>query len=180
METYLEPWRKFIDFSGRASRKEYWTFTLINAAIYIGLYMIGAMFSGPRSNESLNAADCLSGIFSLAALIPGLAVGVRRLHDTNRSGFWILVALAPCIGGIILLIFYLDSGDIGANQYGPDPYGDPFETVYSPTPPPPEAYSDLGHQAPPPAPSTRTEPGPADSADELSDADPPSRLPGDL
>lgn len=63
----------------------------------------------------------LSGLYSLAVLIPGIAVSVRRLHDTNRSGWWLLIGLVPFIGAIVLLIFMLQDGQPGDNRYGPNP-----------------------------------------------------------
>lgn len=139
METYLIPWKKFADFSGRSSRKEYWTFTLVNVGVYVVLAIVGAAMSGPGSS-STGAAELLPGLFSLVVLLPGLAVGARRLHDTGRSGWWMLLYLAYCIGGLILLFFFLQEGDIGENEYGPDPYGDDFGSLLSSTPPPPDSY----------------------------------------
>ena len=61
-------------------------------------------------------------LYNLAVLIPSLAVGVRRLHDTGKSGWYILIGLIPCVGGLILLVFFVTQGDMGDNEYGPDPY----------------------------------------------------------
>ena len=177
METYLEPWRKFADSTGRASRREYWTFTLINAAIYIGLSIIGAMISGPRSES--NQFQCLVGIFNPAALIPSIMVGIRRLHDIGRSGWWMLLNLAPCVGALVLLVFFLQPGDIGANQYGPDPYGNPLESQYSPTPPPPQAYSDLGSPIQSAPRSSEFDTAPS-SEEPPEDTSPQRGMPGDL
>lgn len=60
-------------------------------------------------------------LYALATLIPGIAVGVRRLHDTGKSGWYLLLGLIPCVGGIILLVFFVTAGDVGENEYGPDP-----------------------------------------------------------
>jgi len=153
METYLNPWKKFVDFSGRASRKEYWTFTLVNVGIYIVLSVIGAAMSGPGSSGT-GAADLLPGLFSLVVLLPGLAVGARRLHDTGRSGWWMLLYLAYCIGGLILLFFFLQEGDIGENEYGLDPYGDDYSSLLNSTPPPPDSYPVLDDLQTGPRPDT--------------------------
>lgn len=158
METYLQPWKKYAQFSGRASRREYWTFTLINTAIYIGFAILGAIVGGADRTGDLNPVQSLLGLiqgaFWLAALIPGLAVAVRRLHDTNRSGWWLI----PCmICGIILLVFGLQEGDMGPNQYGPDPYDDGSFTSWNLKPPPPDTYTDL--TAHPPTESWRTSDG---------------------
>ncbi len=63
----------------------------------------------------------LGGLYALAVIIPSLAVGVRRLHDTNRSGWWLLIGLIPCIGFIVLIVFLVQDGQAGDNQYGPNP-----------------------------------------------------------
>ncbi len=116
MHWYLEVLRKYAVFSGRARRKEYWYFFLFNVIISIVLTIV---------DVSIGSADqgvgVLGAIYSLLVLIPGLAVSVRRLHDTNRSGFWLLIAFIPFIGVIILLIFLLQDSDAGENQYGPNP-----------------------------------------------------------
>lgn len=102
---------KYAQFDGRAQREEYWMYTLIYILIYLALaavgYAIHMMF--------------LASIFSLAMLIPSIAVTARRLHDINRSGWWQLLALIPIIGWIILLIWYVTDSDSGSNQYGSNP-----------------------------------------------------------
>lgn len=147
-ETYLQPWKKYAQFSGRASRKEYWTFTLLNAAVYIALVIATAVAAGDPSGEPNPLALLLQlvyTVFWLASFVPGLSVAVRRLHDTNRSGWWLI----PCmICGLILLVFGLQEGDHGPNQYGPDPYDDGSFSPWSLTPPPPYAYGDLNAQRP--------------------------------
>src|SRR5437763_16897961 len=117
-ETYLRPWKKYAQFSGRASRKEYWTYSLINAGVYVVLLIASAVLdSGDPSrgpNPILLVVQFAYFIFWLGILIPGLAVSVRRLHDTDRSGWWLI----PCfMCGIILLVFGLQEGDHGPNQY---------------------------------------------------------------
>lgn len=112
MQWYLKVLQNYIGFSGRARRKEYWMFTLINFIVIIILSILESLLGLP---------GFISGLYSLAVLIPGLAVSVRRLHDTGKSGWWLLLSFIPIIGAIILLVFFaLDSED-GANQYGPNP-----------------------------------------------------------
>ena len=118
MSWYLEALKKYAVFSGRARRTEFWYFVLFNIIVTIVLSVIDRLigtFSG-ASNIGI-----LSGIYGLAVLIPTLAVTVRRLHDIDRTGWWILLGLIPLIGTIVLLVFYLTPGTPGSNRYGPDP-----------------------------------------------------------
>ena len=117
MQWYTEVLKKYAVFSGRARRKEFWMFALINIGISIVLSILDAII-GTRTDSGFGI---LSGIYSLAVLLPSLAVGVRRLHDTGRSGWWILIGLIPLIGAIVLIVFYAQEGKPGDNQYGPDP-----------------------------------------------------------
>lgn len=118
MEWYLKVLRQYSDFNGRARRKEYWMFVLFNIifafiAIVLDNLMgltIGEIGYGP-----------LYGLYALIVLIPGLAVGVRRLHDTGKSGWMMLLVFIPLIGGIWLLVLMIMEGDQGDNQYGPNP-----------------------------------------------------------
>ena len=106
---------KFVLFTGRARRREFWMFTLINLivgvifAVLSAIPVIGRIFG------------FVSWIFFLAVCIPSFALGVRRLHDTNRSGFKILLALIPIVGLVILLVWAAKEGTAGENKYGPDP-----------------------------------------------------------
>ena len=112
MNWYLEVLKKYAVFSGRARRKEYWLFLLFNIIISIALGLIEGLAGGP---------GVLPGIYCLAVLLPGIAVSVRRLHDTNRSGWWLLLGLIPLVGGIVLLVFMAQDSGLGENQYGPNP-----------------------------------------------------------
>jgi uncharacterized membrane protein YhaH (DUF805 family) len=118
MNWYLEVLKKYAVFDGRARRKEYWYFFLISTVISIFLALIDS-FTGTISEEA--GLGLLSGIYALVVLIPGLSVTVRRLHDTDRSGWWILIGLIPVIGGIALLVFMVLDSTPGDNQYGPNP-----------------------------------------------------------
>jgi uncharacterized membrane protein YhaH (DUF805 family) len=118
MSWYVEVLKKYAVFDGRARRKEYWMFFLINLVITIVLIFIDSLMGTYSPQAGLGL---LSGLYSLAVLIPSIAVTVRRLHDTGRSGWWILIALIPLIGGIVLLIFMVLDSEPQANRYGPNP-----------------------------------------------------------
>ena len=120
MSWYLEALKKYAVFSGRSRRREYWYFVLFNIIVGIVLGWIDALL-GTRGSYA--GAGLLSGIYGLAILIPSLAVTVRRLHDIDRSGWWILIGLVPLIGVIVLLVFALLDGTPGDNRYGPNPKG---------------------------------------------------------
>ena len=120
MNWYLQALKQYAVFKGRARRKEYWFFALFNLIVSVVLtvldYMTGSL--DPELGVGL-----LSGIYSLAILIPSLAVTVRRLHDTDRTGWWVLIAFIPLIGAIVLLVFMLLDSKPGDNRYGPNPKG---------------------------------------------------------
>jgi uncharacterized membrane protein YhaH (DUF805 family) len=111
MEWYLKVLKNYVGFEGRARRKEYWYFALFNVVILIVLSLIGRAIG----------TNILYTIYALAVFLPGLAVAARRLHDTDKSGWWILIGLIPIIGAIVLLVFLLSDSTPGANQYGPSP-----------------------------------------------------------
>jgi uncharacterized membrane protein YhaH (DUF805 family) len=114
MNWYLDVLKKFAVFTGRSRRQEFWMFVLINAIIMIGLTVIETVVGGP---------GILGTLYSLAVLVPSLAVGARRLHDTNRSGWWQLIGFVPLIGLIVLIVFFVADSQPGSNQYGPNPKG---------------------------------------------------------
>jgi uncharacterized membrane protein YhaH (DUF805 family) len=120
MDWYLIVLKKYLVFEGRARRKEYWFFILFNILIGIGLAIIDNM-TGTLNPET--GTGLLSGIYSLAVLIPTIAVAIRRLHDTDRSGWWLLLAFVPLIGGLVLLVFFVLDGTPGSNRFGPSPKG---------------------------------------------------------
>lgn len=120
MNWYLDVLKKYAVFDGRARRKEYWMFVLFNIiAIVVLSGLDGAM--GTYNMEY--GLGTLSGIYCLAVFLPSLGVAIRRLHDTDRSGWWILVGLIPFIGGIILLVFMVLDSTPGTNRFGPNPKG---------------------------------------------------------
>jgi len=121
MSWYIEVLKNYVNFEGRARRKEYWMFVLINIIISIVLALVG------RAMHS----TLLSNLYSLAVFLPSIAVGARRLHDTGRSGWWQLIGIIPVIGWIPLLIFFAMNGDPGPNEYGPDPKEYDGTTAYA-------------------------------------------------
>ena len=120
MNWYLEVLKKYAVFSGRARRMEYWMFALFNTIIGFVLGIIeGIAGIAPETDESV-----LAILYTLAILLPTLAVGVRRLHDTGRTGWWTLILLVPLLGPIVTTVFFLQDSQPGENQYGPNPKAD--------------------------------------------------------
>lgn len=111
MHWYQEALRKYADFSTRSRRMEYWMFLLVNFVISLILSVIGNMI-GMR---------WLSAVYAIFLFVPSLAVSVRRLHDTGRSGWWLLLCFVPILGWLALLIFYFLDSQPGDNEYGPNP-----------------------------------------------------------
>jgi uncharacterized membrane protein YhaH (DUF805 family) len=118
MYWYMMALHKYAVFTGRAQRKEYWFFYLFTVLITLGLAILDMLIG---SFDRVTGVGVLSGLYSLAVLIPNLAVTVRRLHDTNRSGWWFFIVLVPFIGGIVLFIFLVQDSTPGENQYGANP-----------------------------------------------------------
>jgi uncharacterized membrane protein YhaH (DUF805 family) len=110
MENYLSVLQKYAVFEGRASRKEFWMFYLFNLIANVILWIL-----------SLIGLGFLSYIYALFILVPSLAVGVRRLHDINKSGWWMFIAFIPIIGAIWLIILWAMEGTGGPNNYGSEP-----------------------------------------------------------
>ena len=120
MNWYLNVLKQYAVFKGRARRKEYWFFILFNLIASVVLTVIDFM-TGLLDAEL--GIGLLSGLYSLAVLVPSLAVTVRRLHDTDRSGWWLLIGLVPLIGAIVLLVFMLLDGTPCDNRHGASPKG---------------------------------------------------------
>ncbi len=120
MNWYLMALRKYAQFTGRSQRSEYWYFVLFLVLIEIVLHVLDRMLGLYRAESSYGV---LSGLFVLAMFIPHLAVGARRLHDTGRSGWWLLIGLVPIIGAIVLIVFFVQDSQPGDNAYGPNPKG---------------------------------------------------------
>jgi uncharacterized membrane protein YhaH (DUF805 family) len=114
MEAVKSVFSQYAGFSGRARRSEYWYFTLFN-------FIVTGVFSVLSSVTGSTIFSVLSGLFSLAVLIPGIAVCIRRLHDIGKSGWYLLFVLIPLVGAIILIVWYCKDSMPGENQYGPNP-----------------------------------------------------------
>jgi uncharacterized membrane protein YhaH (DUF805 family) len=113
-------WKKVVlenyaNFTGRARRAEFWWYFLANLLISIVFNIIDAVIGSGMGG----GIGVIGLIYSLAVLVPGLAVGVRRLHDTNKTGWWLLIGLIPLVGIIVLIVFFATDGLPGSNRYGP-------------------------------------------------------------
>ena len=118
MDWYLEVLKKYAVFEGRAGRKEYWFFILFNILISMALGYVDWLTGNINPETGLGI---LSGIYALGVMIPGMAVSVRRLHDTDRSGWWLLITFVPVIGAIVFLYFMVLDSNPETNEYGPFP-----------------------------------------------------------
>jgi uncharacterized membrane protein YhaH (DUF805 family) len=142
MEYMLMPLRRYAEFSGRSRRMEYWMFALLNAIVsaVLGGLMVAGGFTLPTMDGSAVAPQApgllfwigggLLALWVLAVIVPGIAVGVRRLHDRDMSGWWylgfILLSMIPVVGiiaSIAMIVIFLLPGTAGPNKYGPDPKG---------------------------------------------------------
>ena len=124
------PFRRYAEFSGRSRRQEFWMFVLFNYAVaaafgaLLGLVML-LLYYGDASEDLMMTVCWVMlvpyALYQLWAIIPGLAVTIRRLHDLDKSGWHILIGLIPLIGAVILIVWYATQGTSGPNRYGPDP-----------------------------------------------------------
>lgn len=112
MEWYLKVMQNFLEFSGRARRTEYWMFVVVNFGITLAIGLAETMVGMPGT---------LSSLYTLVVLVPTITVGIRRLHDTGRSGLWMLLNFLPVLGTLILLVFFVFDSEEGTNEYGPNP-----------------------------------------------------------
>jgi uncharacterized membrane protein YhaH (DUF805 family) len=117
MEWFIKVVKSF-SFGGRARRKEYWMFFLFVIVISFLLGLLDAILGTYSKRAEIGL---LGGLFVLAIVIQSIAVGVRRLHDTGRSGWWLLINFVPFVGPIIVLVLMILEGQQGENRYGPDP-----------------------------------------------------------
>lgn len=137
MEWMIMPLKRYADFSGRARRKEFWMYQLFVICLYFAVFLIagvlGVATAGP-TGEPPAAINFIVGLLFLVVvfglLIPSLAVSVRRLHDIDKSGWFLLINFIP-FGGIILLVFWCQEGTRGENRFGPDPKGTGVSDVFS-------------------------------------------------
>ncbi len=107
MNWYIDVLKKYAVFDGRARRTEYWMFVLFNLIVAVVLSLI----------DRMTGHQILSTLYALAVLLPGVGVGIRRLHDTGRIGWWLLIAFIPLIGAIVLIVFMVQDSQPGTNQY---------------------------------------------------------------
>src|SRR3954470_10390631 len=125
MQWYLKVLKEYANFSGRARRTEFWMFMLFNAIASLIVSVLDTLIgtaSVVSTGSSVSFSPGLLGwIYGLAVLFPTLAVGARRLHDTDKSGWWWLLWLIPLVGQIILIVFWALDGTPGANRYGMNP-----------------------------------------------------------
>lgn len=138
MEWMILPLRRYVDFRGRSRRQEYWMFVLFIVIGSLATSALDALLGtgggfahytyGGDGMYGVGAGargGILNDIFSLIVLIPSIAVSVRRLHDLDKSGWWILIGLIPLVGWIIAIVWYCADGTRGPNRFGPDPKADP-------------------------------------------------------
>lgn len=115
MNYYLEAFKRYIDFQGRSSRPEFWYFVLFNTIVSVILALVDSSMGTFDASIGLGF---FSGIYALAVFLPSLAVAVRRLHDTSHSAWYLLIALIPIAGLIVLIVLYALAGDKSKNRYG--------------------------------------------------------------
>ncbi len=113
MVFYFTVLRKYAVFAGRARLKEYWMYVLISAVVVLVLGIVNGLMGAD--------VPALPVYYSLAVVLPSLAVTVRRLHDTDRSGWWLLILLVPIVGAIVILVFMATPGGETANRFGASP-----------------------------------------------------------
>jgi len=116
LDYYLAVLKKYAIFSGRSQRAEYWYFVLVNL-------IISFIFTFLDRVTGTGIGNILSIIYSLAILVPGIAVAIRRLHDVGKSGWWLLIAFIPLVGTIWLIVLFATDSNPGDNTYGPNPKG---------------------------------------------------------
>ena len=121
MDWMMMPLRRYADFSGRSGRKEYWMFVLGVFIAFVVLSMVEGLLG--MSGMVGGAYGPLTLILVLALIIPGIAVQVRRFHDQDKSGWFVLLGLIPVLGSIAVLVFMCLDGTKGDNRFGPDPKG---------------------------------------------------------
>lgn len=118
----VEPLKKYASLSGRASRSEYWWYALFIGLVSIVLAAADVFIVGIDTVGTYGAGP-LTGLFALAIFLPSIGVSFRRLHDLDRSAWWVLIGLLPIIGSLVLLFWYVQRGTVGDNRFGSDPIG---------------------------------------------------------
>lgn len=118
MNWYLKALRQYADFSGRARRREYWTFALYNFIFLLMAWLLDIALGTASGGQG---PGIFYFLYIVAVFVPSLAVGVRRMHDLGKSGWTLLLAFIPFVGGIIIFIFTVMEGESRPNKWGPDP-----------------------------------------------------------
>ena len=118
MNYYIEAFKRYVDFNGRSSRSEYWYFILFNLIVSMVLVIIDLAIGTYDKQSNLGL---LSGLYQLAVFLPALALAVRRLHDTDRSGWFVLLVLLPIVGTIVYIVLLVLPSDSKKNKYGSVP-----------------------------------------------------------
>ena len=121
MNWYLDAWKNYVTFTGRSRRTAYWMFVLFNFIAVI----LANVIDNVLGLAGQSGYGPVSMIYGLAVFLPGLALAIRRLHDTGRTGWWMLIGFLPLIGLIVLIIFFVQDSQPGSNQYGPNPKESP-------------------------------------------------------
>ncbi len=137
MKWYLHALRKYAVFKGRARRREYWIFELMNSAIALALFVLAVKLGKAGYPYFLS----LPFLYIVATMIPSLSSLIRRLHDTNRSGWWLLISMLPVVGPLILFGITVTNSDPGENRFGPNPKRQPTTE--------PTSSPEMGYFAPP-------------------------------
>ncbi len=131
MKWFLEALtKKYATLEGRARRSEYWYFVLFYVLAAVALSIVDVVV-GTYHEES--GFGLFSGLFMLATLVPSIAITARRLHDTDRSGWWQLLYFIPLLGAVVMLVFMVLDSQPGANRFGPNPKGVMGSGTPSPT-----------------------------------------------
>lgn len=144
MEYMFMPYKRYFDFSGRSRRKEFWMYILFYCVVgFVATYLDSALGLGGTTTSSSEFGEgtmsfnynmtggVLAGIWGLVNLIPMIAVSIRRLHDTDKSGWWLLLILLIVIGWIWLFVLYVTEGTRGPNRFGPDPKGGDVQQAFN-------------------------------------------------
>lgn len=121
MEWFIYALRRYNDFNSRSRRREYWLFVLFYILLGIGAHFLDSLFGFADVGQVYGP---IYSLYIIIMLLPSIAVAVRRLHDIDKSGWWLFIGFIPIIGFIWLLIYFLREGTYGSNQYGPDPKED--------------------------------------------------------
>ena len=139
LDWMLMPYRRYTDFSGRSQRKEYWMFALFSAIVT--MVVLALMFGGMPAMDEYGAPGDpgmmfyvgigLLALFGLGSIIPSIAVQVRRFHDQDKSGWFVLLGLIPYVGGIVVFVFMCLDGTQGPNRFGDDPKDPTRADVFS-------------------------------------------------